>query len=91
MPSCLPCHPHQRTFDTAGVSGRRLFRRLTTAMGLYFLPAVYAQLASLDQEGALGFEAKRPLDVIDLLDARPVVKQMAVVVVLQICSITKDT
>ena len=82
MPSCLPCHPHQRTFETSGVSGRRLFRRLTTAMGLYFLPAVYAQLASHDDQdpGALEFEAKRPLDVIDLLDARPVVKQMAVVV-----------
>jgi hypothetical protein len=51
-------------------------------MGLYFLPAVYAQLASHDDQdpGALEFEAKRPLDVIDLLDARPVVKQMAVVV-----------
>lgn len=51
-------------------------------MGLYFLPAVYDQLASEDEkgQGALGFEVKRPLDVIDLLDARPVVKQMAVVV-----------
>ena len=82
MPSCLPTDPHQQTFDTSGVSGRRLFRRITLAMGLYFLPAVYDQLASEDEkgQGALGFEVKRPLDVIDLLDARPVVKQMAVVV-----------
>jgi hypothetical protein len=54
-----------------------LFRRLVAALGLYFLPAVYDQLANDENEA--GFESKRPLDVIDLVDVRPVVKQMAIV------------
>jgi len=76
LPSCLPSHPKQRVFNSM-VSGRRLFRRLVSAIGLYFLPAVYDPLANDDSEA--GFGVKKPLDVIDLVDARPVLKEMAVV------------
>ena len=58
LPSCLPAHPNQRTFDTS-FSPRRLFRRLVAGMGLYFLPAVYDQLAH--DESEIGFDTKKPL------------------------------
>ena len=81
LPSVLAAHPGQRVFRADRLSPRRLFRRLSTMLGLAFLPSVYENLAGTTtaaSPSASYFHTKKPLDVIDLQDVRPVVKQMAI-------------